>query len=223
MNLTLIQAVIFDMDGLMIDTERIAWETFGDACRAFSRIPDFEVYVQLIGTSYKETRELLTAGHGHDFPYDDIHSAWNTLYLRTIKEEPIPLKKGLLQLLTLFKERHYKIAVATSTRRETALIKLKNAGLFDTFPNIVAGDEVINSKPAPEIYLKAAAMTGTDPSNCLVLEDSDPGVRAALAAGMQVIQVPDLRKPSAEVLLFGHPILTSLEEVIDIFKGALHI
>jgi beta-phosphoglucomutase-like phosphatase (HAD superfamily) len=106
-------------------------------------------------------------------------------------------------------------AVATSTRTERAREKLLRAGVLDRFHEVVGGDQVAHSKPSPDIYLRVAELLRVRPRGCLALEDSDNGVRAALAAGMTVVQIPDLLSPSADVLELGHIVLTSLAEVAE--------
>jgi len=118
-----------------------------------------------------------------------------------------------VELLEHVKRIQIPVAVATSTRSTHALDRLAKAGLLDYFEFVVGGDQVKNSKPNPEIYLTATEKLQCDPKNCLAFEDSENGVRAALGAGLRVIQVPDLVVPSAEVVALGHTILASLSEV----------
>jgi len=207
-------AVIFDMDGLLLDTERIALEHFVKACRAFHFEPDIDVYVRCIGTNSAATQVILTEGYGPEFPFEAIREVWTENYQKAVRENPIPMKSGAEKLLNYLKQSDIRLAVATSTKYDTALQKLKNAGVFHFFEKIVGGDQVENSKPHPEIYLQVSAFLGEVPEQCLALEDSDNGVLSAHNARMQVIQVPDLREPSAEVRNIGHPILPSLDEAL---------
>ncbi len=207
------QAAIFDMDGLLLDTERIALNTFIEACRACYFEPDIDVYMRCIGTIGEKTREILTAGYGRDFPYTAVEKIWSEKYERAITDNSIPLKLGVMDLLDYLKQSRVKMAVATSTEYERACKKLHGTGVGHYFKIIVGGDQVEKGKPDPEIYLKVAGLLNEEPTNCLVFEDSDNGVLSAHKAGMNVIQVPDLKEPSDAVINLGHPILPSLRDV----------
>jgi HAD superfamily hydrolase (TIGR01509 family) len=207
------KAVIFDMDGLLLDTERIALAAFVEACRECHFEPDVNVYKKCIGTTSHKTREILTTGYGNDFPFETISPLWKEKYLEEVLTKPVPLKPGVLELLKLLDKQGVKKAVVTSTERELALTKLTNAEIGRFFQFILGRDEVSQGKPNPEIYLTACRKLGEDPSDCLALEDSENGVFAAFSAGLTVIQVPDLVEPSDKVRALGHKIVNSLEEV----------
>jgi len=134
-------------------------------------------------------------------------------YRRVIEESPIPLKDGAEELLRYISSIEIPIAVATSTAIDRAQKKLKSSGILDYFDFIIGGDQVTRSKPDPEIYLKAASELSSEPSKCLALEDSANGVKAAVAAGMTVVQIPDLVQPGEELLSLGHIVLRSLYDV----------
>ena len=206
------KAVIFDMDGLLLDTERISLDTFRDTCREFNYEPDTEVYLKCVGTNDARTKEIIIDAFGDDFPYQAISQVWFEKYRCAVQDHPIPVKEGAKDFLEFIQESPLKIALATSTNHQMAREKLKNAGLTSFFQTIVGGDQVAQSKPAPEIYLKAARLINVSPTTCLALEDSDNGVTAAYRAGMTVIQIPDLQQPSPEVRAFGHKIFSSLKE-----------
>ena len=207
------RTVIFDMDGLLLDTERIAWHTFVEACRACHFEPDIDVYMKCIGTINEKTKEILMEGYGRDFPYAEVEKIWSQKYERAITDTPIPLKLGVIDLLDYFKHSRVKMAIATSTEYERACKKLHGTGVDHYFKIIVGGDQVEKGKPDPEIYLKVSGLLKEDPKDCLVFEDSDNGVLSAHEAGMNVIQIPDLKEPSTAVINLGHPILSSLKEV----------
>jgi HAD superfamily hydrolase (TIGR01509 family) len=206
-------AVIFDMDGLLLDTETIALKAFVEACREQGLNPDLAVYHQCIGTTYARTRQILQEGYGPDFPYDAISKSWNQKFTNAVENFPIPKKDGVVELLEYLETASIKKAIVTSTRRPSALKMLGNAGILKYFEFVIGGDQIANGKPHPEIYLTACQKLGEKPADCLALEDSENGVRSALAAGLTVIQIPDLVQPSAEVKAFGHLILRSLVEV----------
>lgn len=207
------KAVIFDMDGLLIDSERIARLLFVEACRENDFEPDIDIYNRCIGTTTHKAREILKEGYGEAFPYEAVSELWEKKYLDEVSNNPVPLKPGAPELLEYLEKEGVKKAVVTSTDRELAQRKLTNAGIRHFFDFILGRDEVVHGKPNPEIYLAACRKLGEDPVDCLALEDSNNGVLAAHRAGLTVYQVPDLIEPSAEVKKIGHRILESLYEV----------
>jgi HAD superfamily hydrolase (TIGR01509 family) len=213
------QAVIFDMDGLLLDSERVAMRTFVEACRELGFEPDVEVYYKCIGGNAERTRAILTQGFGDNFPFEAVDRLWHAKYHEESRTRPIPVKPGALELLNFLGHRDVRKAVVTSTRHDSARRMLANAGLAQFFEFVVGGDEIANSKPDPEIYLNACRRLDNEPSVCLALEDSDNGVLSAHAAGMTVIQVPDLLPPSAGVKALGHRIVASLADVEALLAG----
>ena len=145
-------AVIFDMDGLLLDTERIALKYFIQACRAFDFEPDIDVYVRCIGTNPAATQVILTEGYGPEFPYEAIREVWTENYQKAVRGKPIPLKSGAENLLSHLKQNDTRLAVATSTQQETAIHKLQNAGMLHFFEKVIGGDQVANSKPFASLF-----------------------------------------------------------------------
>ena len=206
------QAIVFDMDGLLLDTERIALATFEEACRAHGLDVERTVYERCIGTSVQGTRDILGSALGYDV-YDRLSREWFSRYEARVLTQAVDVKDGGIEILELTRSLGVPIALATSTATELARTKLRLAGLLDFFAAIVGGDVVANPKPHPEPYLTAARALGFAPNQCWAIEDSDNGVRAAHAAGLFVFQVPDLVQPAAEVRGIGHPVVDSLREV----------
>ena len=213
-----INAVLFDMDGLLLDTERIALATFVEACRVHHFEPDVAVYLKCIGTKDTRTREILLEGYGKEFPFQPVYDLWRRKYSEETSTKPIPLKAGALDLLHRLEEEGLKRAVVTSTRQESALQKLSHTEVLGFFDFVIGGDQVLNGKPDPEIYLTACGKLGEEPGMCLALEDSDNGVLSATRAGLTVIQVPDLKEPSGEVKALGHKIVRSLADVLELIR-----
>ena len=205
------KALIFDMDGLLLDSERIALKTFLAACESAGFVPQSSVYLNCIGCNAEKSREILLNGYGPNFPYEEVMSHWDKNYAEQAFLKKVPLKPGVNNLLASIAAHGLPMAVATSTALDKATLKLKNAHILHYFKFIVAGDQVRQSKPHPEIYLKAAEKLEIRPEHCLALEDSDNGVKAAFAAGMTVFQVPDLVAPADEVKALGHKIINSLQ------------
>ena len=206
------KAAIFDMDGLLLDSERVCMECFLEAGNHIGYALNAEVYLSCIGSNQQRTKARLIAGHDDDFPYEKINKLWRELYFNATMEKPLPKKQGAEALLKAIAESNTSIALATSTAFEHAQIKLKNSQLAGYFDVVVAGDQVTNSKPDPEIYLKAASLLNSASSDCIAFEDSENGVRAALGAGLNVIQVPDLVQPTEDLKSLGHTIIDSLSE-----------
>ncbi|MEM7533241.1 MAG: HAD family phosphatase [Chloroflexota bacterium] len=214
-----IQAVIFDMDGLMIDTERIAQQAWQQVGAEWGYTFSDDVYLQAIGRTKEDTGVLFKEAYGVSFPFEEMYAQKQALLHDAVHYGEIPIKDGLLDLLDWLEAQHIPKAVATSTARPTATIKLQKTGLIDRFPVTVCGDEIANGKPAPDIYLKAAIGLGIEPATCLVLEDSEPGTHSAHAAGMIPITVPDMKLPSAETRSIAYAVVDSLHDVLDILKA----
>jgi HAD superfamily hydrolase (TIGR01509 family) len=213
-----LEAFIFDMDGLLFSTEEISLSTFVSACRQCSFEPDLNVYYRCIGTNSVKTKQIFIEGYGPNFPYQKIYNIWIEKYNLEALSKPLPLKPGALSLLHYLEKRSLKKAVVTSSRHQNAVTKLTNAEILPFFEFVLGGDEVLNGKPDPEIYLTACRRLGMQPGQCMVFEDSDNGVLSAHKAGLKVIQVPDLLAPSPEIRSIGHSILSSLVEVESLIK-----
>ncbi|CAM2910016.1 HAD family hydrolase [Moritella viscosa] len=217
------KAAIFDMDGLLLDTERVCKGIFEEACTSLS-IPFLEdVYLDIIGRNSQGIEKVIRAGYGSDLDYPVLHEAWRTRYNAVVKHQAIPVKDGVIELLTWLKNNNIPTAVATSTQQDVATIKLKLAGLEQFFDNLTTGCEVKNGKPDPEIYLLAAGRLNIKPEQCLAFEDSNNGVLSAVSANMQTFQIPDLVQPSAQILTLGHTVSASLLDVLDILKQSKQI
>ncbi|MCH6485158.1 HAD family phosphatase [Pseudoxanthomonas sp. LH2527] len=204
-------AVIFDMDGLMLDSERAIIDCMAEAARdcGYHDLPEV-LWLSMVGHSEAVCRHLLDEAVG-EAGRDAILQRSHLLY-DAVVAAGVPHRPGILAMLEFLEARGMPRAVATSTRRPLALRKLEAAGLLSRFHAICTSSDVQHPKPAPDIYLLAATSLGVDPAHCLVLEDSPTGVRAALAAGMHPIQIPDLLEPDAAVRALGHTILPSLDD-----------
>jgi HAD superfamily hydrolase (TIGR01509 family) len=211
--------VIFDMDGLLVDTEPISMQTFVEACQECHFEPDLKIYLKCIGGNFKRTKQLLVEGYGTGFPFDDIIVIWRKRY-NEATQRSTTLKPGAASLLEYLNSRPLKKAVVTSSQRQNALKKLENTQILKHFDFILCGDQITNGKPDPEMYLTACRELSAAPGKCLALEDSEPGVRSAVSAGLTVIQVPDLIPPSAELKALGHTIVSSLSDVERMLRNA---
>lgn len=213
------QAAIFDMDGLLLDTERVCMQAFKDACQQLS-IPFVQSeYVKIIGCNAKGIEIAIMSHYAQYIDYPTLRSKWMDGYWPIVENQAIPVKAGVIDLLEWLKSKDIPIAVATSTHKALAETKLKLSGLGGYFEHISSGCEVSFGKPHPEIYMLAAQRLNVAPQQCLAFEDSSNGVRSAIAAEMQVYQVPDLVIPDKDIIALGHNISASLEDVLQHLKG----
>ena len=213
------QAVIFDMDGLMLDCERALLGCLAQAgADAGHDLPE-DLLLSLIGSSDAVTRQIIARRVGAE----SVDALLRDSYARYdgIVAGGVPHRPGIIDLLDTLAAHGVPRAVATSTRRPLALRKLETAGLLPYFEHVATSSDVAHAKPAPDIYLLAARKLGVEPAQCLALEDSPTGVRAALAAGMTVIQIPDLLEPDETVRALGHAIAGSLHEVRGLLQPLL--
>jgi HAD superfamily hydrolase (TIGR01509 family) len=209
------RAAIFDLDGLLLDTERVALAAFADTCAQFALEDHSELFIRCIGTNESLGREILRQGLSGKVDYRQFEETWSRRCIERMATHPVAVKSGAAELLEQLAALGVPTAVATSSRTARARQKLTDVGLLHHFAAVIGGDQVIHSKPAPDIYLRAAALLGVPPRGCLALEDSENGVRAAVRAGMTVVQIPDLIEPSDALRALGHIVLPSLREVAD--------
>jgi HAD superfamily hydrolase (TIGR01509 family) len=208
-----IKAVIFDMDGLMLDSQRIATKSLQNAVSYYGYALSDEDNLLLIGRNIVDSNKILYSLFGSKFPIEKIRTHARQLFSNYVKEGGIPLKPGLIKLLNFLEKKNISTAVATSTPRDDCMVNLNKCDLTHRFNIIVCGDEISFGKPEPDIFLKAAELIQASPELCIVLEDSFAGIRAAYAAGMIPIMVPDLLEPNDEIKSLAHIIVPSLNEV----------
>jgi HAD superfamily hydrolase (TIGR01509 family) len=207
-------AVIFDMDGLILDTEPLAARAWGDAAMALGVEFDMALAHAMVGRDFADCASMVRAHYRAGYPVEALLGRWHAAYDEIVEREGVPMKPGVRELLDWLEDRAIPRAVATSTRRERARAKLIRTALLPRFHEIVGGDEVTRGKPAPDIYVEAARRLGVNAGDCLVLEDSEPGIRAALAARMTPIMVPDMHLPPEDLLAIDLLILPTLHDVL---------
>lgn len=209
------KSIIFDMDGVIFDTERMILEIWKSVAEC-QGIKDIEhVMHQCIGGNLTKTKEIFLMHYGEAFTYDAFRKEADTIFHQKAKSEGIPVKEGVKDLLEFLKEQEYRIGLASSTRIQIVKDELKEAGLLSFFDELVGGDMVSQSKPHPEIYLKACEKLKVEPAQTLAIEDSFNGVRSASAAGIKTIMVPDLLAPNEEIKSLLYKQFNTLLEVKD--------
>ena len=208
-------AVVFDMDGLLLDSERIAFIAFNEALTSIGLKDEKELFLKTVGTNASSCKRILREGLSGKADPDHFGKVWFERYLKKTNIEPIPLKDGVIELILHLKNIGMPAAVATSTETNFAIKKLENSGIIEFFNLVIGGDKVQYSKPNPEIYLKAIKELSSVPVKTLGLEDSENGVRSAVSAGLTVVQIPDMVPPNKSFRELGHIVLDSLVDVID--------
>lgn len=193
------RAVVFDMDGLIFDSERlvlICWEKLAGKYHLEGM---HEVMLRCIGTTKVKTKEIVLDYYGQDFPYEAYCAEASAMFHEISERDGLPVKKGVRELLNYLREQDIPTALASSTRLAVVTQELQQAGLYQYFREIVGGDQLKRSKPEPDIYLMACERLGVLPERAYAIEDSYNGIRSAYSAGMKPIMVPDLLPPTEEM------------------------
>ena len=191
------KAVIFDMDGLMINSERVTYECYVSVLKEMGLTMSEDFYKTLLGKTLPTAYQLM-----------------NNIF----DKDGVPIKKGLIELLTYLKEHQYKTIVATSSTRNRVEHLLGLADVMKYFDDSICGDEVTQGKPHPEVFLKACEKLGVEVQDALVLEDSEAGIEASYRAHIPVICIPDMKYPEEQYVKMTTKILDSLDQVIDYIK-----
>ncbi len=211
----LYKAVVFDMDGVIFDSERAVMQCWKEVASRHN-IPDIEkAILACTGTTMVRTREIMLNLYGADFPYDEYARESSAIFHSRYDGGRLPMKQGVKELLTFLKERGKKIALASSTRQQVVTDELRDAGIIEYFDRIICGDMVSRSKPAPDIFLKACEELNISPSDSYAIEDSYNGIRAAHAGGLHPIMVPDLLPADEEMQSLAEIVLPNLTSIME--------
>ena len=187
------EAVVFDMDGVMFDSERIVQYSFNKAGEemGYGLLGDENICFTL-GMNRAGRKAYFKEKYGQDFPYDVFQERYSEIYKEYVKRNGLPVKPGLYEILEVLEKKGIPTAVATSSSRENALENLRRAGVLKKFRAVITGDMVREAKPDPEIYQKACACLDIEPEKAMALEDAPKGIIAAKRAGMYAVFVPDI-------------------------------
>jgi HAD superfamily hydrolase (TIGR01509 family) len=216
------RAIILDMDGVLLDTEPISLRVWRDAAQALGYTLDDETCSLMVGRSQASNREMLSARLGAGCPIDTLVASAQARYRQILERDGVPHKPGLERFIAWLDMRRLPRAVATSTHSELAAFKLERAGVLRHFDIVVGGEQVRRGKPMPDIFLAAADRLAVDPAHCAVVEDSGPGIQAAVAAGMTAIMIPDCGAPTPEDRAAAWTVVPSLDEAVAILDQLLN-
>jgi HAD superfamily hydrolase (TIGR01509 family) len=212
------RGAIFDMDGLMLDTEKLLVRFWRQAASEYGYDMTDEDVFGIRSLSRKYSVPRLKERFGQEFPFDDVRSRRIKLMNDFIDQNGFEVKRGLFELLSYLKNSGKSIAVATATARDRATDYLRRINALDYFDAVICGDMVTNGKPEPDIYITAANELGIPCDECAAFEDSPNGVLSAYRAGCQVIMIPDLTQPTEEMLPTLSGVYSDLEKAIAYFE-----
>ena len=207
------KAVIFDMDGVIFDTEKVYLDIWIEVFEKYGYKMTKELYVNVMGTGRKNVIKTFLENFGDDLPIEKMYEEKDNQLFYIIENQGIPLKKGVKELFSMLKEKNYKIALATSAKRDRVEKQIKDKWLKESFDAIVCGDDVEKGKPSPDIFLKAAKEIDVEAKDCFVVEDSPAGIKAAFSGGMKGIHVEDLKAADEDILKYCEKNFKNLQEI----------
>lgn len=205
-------ALIFDMDGVILDTEQLVRRSWNLAARDYGAANSDPVFLLTVGTTRKHTCDILREHYGADFPAEEFNTALSKIYHEIEAVEGVPVKPGARELLEWAKQSGFRVGLASSTRQPIVERELGRENLLQYFDYVLGGDRIARSKPFPDIYETACREMQVQPSNAFAIEDSYNGIRSAHAAGMMPVMVPDLLPPTEEMQQLSREIFASLRE-----------
>ncbi len=211
----MIEAVIFDMDGVIFDSERIIVDLWLDFAKETNLPMMDEIVIKCIGINDKATEAVFKEAYGEGYDYEYFKGIISKKYHEMCDGGKLPMKPGVVELLSFLKENNVKVALASSTKTQIVVNQLRDAHILEYFQKVICGDMVSKSKPEPDIFLKACEELEVKPENAYIIEDSFNGIRAAYAAKAMPIMVPDMIQPDDQIRSLCHKIFTGLTDVRD--------
>lgn len=212
------KAIVFDMDGVLFDTEVLCMKSWMAVAEA-NGLPDMEkVFPKCIGCNANDSRRFVLEAYGEDFDYAGFRAQASEWFWDDIQKNGLPVKTGVRELLEWLKREGWIIGLASSTKLSSVLKHLNQAGIREYFSAVVTGDMVEHSKPLPDIYFLACRELGAEPAETYAVEDSPNGIRAAHGAGMLPLMVPDMVSPDEEMRTLSTAVFRDLTEVLDYLR-----
>lgn len=212
-----IRGALFDMDGLLLDTERVVNEAWDRAAQEVGFADVERAKIACLGCNEASTRAFFLRTYGENFDYDGFRSL-TRIYAHEVLDVHVPVKEGAAEILEFLQSRNIRLAVASSTREATVRDQLERAGLLQYFDAVITGDMVEHGKPHPEIFRKAVHALGLSPEECLTFEDSKNGIRSAYRAGTYPIQIPDYVPAATETYALSWKVFDSLLTARDFLR-----
>lgn len=209
----MLKAVIFDVDGTLLDTERIYMQAWKAAAAELGYVMTDSVLQKTRAVNTKDAARIFEAEIGNGFSYAKTRPIRVRIAEEIIMRESPILKPGVLELLDYLDGKGIQLAVASSANTQTTKEHLASSGILNRFEAVVGGDQIVNGKPRPDIFLRAAELLGVTPEECIVVEDSPAGIRAGYAAGMKTVLVPDQAAITDEIIAISDVVLKSLTEM----------
>jgi len=214
-----IEAVVFDMDGLMFATEKLWLDSVIKTNEVYGYNVPEELIIECMGKRKDVIDQILKEKMGPDFDPNEFRRLNRIFMQEDVEKNGLKIKKGLIELLTFLKSKKIKIAVASNSTLERINNRFSQANLdIKLFDFVIGGDMITEPKPSPQIYLKSCEVLGVDPQNAIALEDSDSGIKSAVSAGMKAILIPDIKEPSEEVVRIAYKKLDDLSQVIELLN-----
>ncbi len=213
-----IKLVIFDMDGLLFDTEPVYYRAFKRSAEKLGYEVSFDTYLKCVGVTDETGKEIMAGIYGKNAQILQVFDHYQEEFKKIIDEEGISVKPGVEELLDVLDQKEIKKCIASSSARETIEKNVKVTGLENRFDFYVSGLEVKNGKPAPDIFLEAARRGNVRPDEAIVFEDSRHGLEAAVAADIPCIIVPDLIEPDEEMRRKAFKIISDLSQAAELFR-----
>ena len=213
-----VQGVIFDMDGLILDNGVVYKRAYQEAASDNGYTLRDELYNRMLGIPHADCNLLLKQTFGEDFPVEEFEEIWSRRYQEVLATEGIPFRDGFEALFAHLEKHQVPIALATSSNRKKVEAHFKNTRYLEAFNAICTSDDITKGKPDPEIYLLAASKINSQPNQSIVFEDSNNGMRAAIAAGCMGIMIPNQESAEGYIKQNGLFVLPSLADVIPLMN-----